>query len=312
MLGGYAHMITWSDNYLMGVERLDEEHRQLFQIAEQILDRMRTRGDEGTARMFVVREGLKYLENYFAQHAIREEAYMRQIQYDGYALHKMLHDDFRKIQLAKYQRIVDSGVCTKEDAWDFIGTGIGWLLEHITTADMAIVGKGILSRPAASVVNAAALENELNLLFAATLNMEADARVVSADYRGEPFGKALCRGFVYSRSGQRSTVISGIERSFLMYVANQLYGDRAQDEIDLVMSTVEMFSAQFWITLARQLAGFSEKIDVVESRFLMQDAVPEELRSMNPVVSLLFTSNKGKFFVSTNSPYMGKLFTKTA
>ena len=34
-----------------------------------------------------------------------------------------------------------------EEILEFIGTGIGWLLEHITTADMAIVGKGVSTEP---------------------------------------------------------------------------------------------------------------------------------------------------------------------
>ena len=39
-------MIAWSDNYLMGIAEFDNEHKKLFQIAEQILNRLRVRGDE--------------------------------------------------------------------------------------------------------------------------------------------------------------------------------------------------------------------------------------------------------------------------
>ena len=34
-------MIAWSDNYLMGIAEFDNEHKKLFQIAEQILNRLR-------------------------------------------------------------------------------------------------------------------------------------------------------------------------------------------------------------------------------------------------------------------------------
>ena len=43
------------------------------------------------------------------------------------------------------------GECSKEEIQDFVGSGIGWLLEHIATADMAIIGKGILAAPAKTV-----------------------------------------------------------------------------------------------------------------------------------------------------------------
>ena len=300
-------MIEWDDSYQMGIEAFDSAHRQLFKVSEQILEKLRARGEEGSTRLFLVREGLNYLEGYFANHAAQEEAYMRSIQFEGYALHKMLHDDFQRNQMAKYQRIVDSGACSKEDAWDFIGSGIGWLLEHITTADMAIVGKGFLCRPVPRQADLSTLEREVNQLLTATLNIEANAKIVSTQYAGESIGKAVCQRFVYRLGDQESTVISGIERSFLLDVARRLYGSGVEDEMDLVLSTLETFSASFWLTLSRQLTGIQEKIDIRESRFLMAGDLPEALRHLDPTYSILFTSAKGKFFVAANSKSLGLL-----
>lgn len=117
-------MITWSDNYLMGIEQFDQEHKQIFKLAGQILERMRTWDNEKRVRMFVMREAIIYLNDYFQNHVRAEEAYMREIGYAGYAMHKALHDDFRKRELEKYRRVVDSGECRREDIQDFIGTGI--------------------------------------------------------------------------------------------------------------------------------------------------------------------------------------------
>lgn len=116
-------MITWSDNYLMGIEQFDQEHKQIFKLAGQILERMRTWDNEKRVRMFVMREAIIYLNDYFQNHVRAEEAYMREIGYAGYAMHKALHDDFRKRELEKYRRVVDSGECRREDIQDFIGTG---------------------------------------------------------------------------------------------------------------------------------------------------------------------------------------------
>ena len=151
-------MLTWSDNYIMGIDQFDQEHQQLFRLAEQVIQRMRERSDEANMRMFVIREAVTYINSYFDRHAQAEEAYMRRIGYDGYGMHKKLHDDFHSIQMVKYQKIIENGQCNKDDVWDFIGSGIGWLLEHIATADMAIVGKGILVQTDAINVNEAALE----------------------------------------------------------------------------------------------------------------------------------------------------------
>ena len=71
--------------------------------------------------------------------------------------------------------------------------------------------------------------------------------------------------------------------------------------MDLVLSTLEIFGAQFWITLSRQLTGDPSKIDIKNNNFLIRTRVQEELKSMNPTTSVLFTSDKGKFFVSCDS-----------
>ena len=294
-------MLIWNENYLMGVEELDNDHRHMFQIAEQILNRVRERSDDPAMRIFIIREGLKYLHGYFFRHAAQEEAYMRKIGYEGYALHKMQHDDFQKIQMAKYQKIVASGTCSKEDVWDFIGSGVGWLLEHIATADMAIVGKGVLQKTVAADASVATLENEINLLCIATLNINAYVKVVNTNYTGESFGKAVCQKIVYEKDGQETTVISGVERSFILYVAKMLYGGSVEDEMDLILSTLEVFGAQFWITLSRQLTGSSSMITIKENHFIMGGTLQEELQKLEPAISVLFTSGKGQFFLSSSS-----------
>ena len=117
-------MIRWNDNYITGIEKLDKEHQQLFQMADQVLNKLRERGDEANYRIFLVRETLTYITSYFERHAKAEEEYMRKIGYTGYTLHKMLHDEFCNIQLKKYQDIVKRGECSKEEIQDFIGSGI--------------------------------------------------------------------------------------------------------------------------------------------------------------------------------------------
>ena len=49
-------MIRWNDNYITGIEKLDKEHQQLFQMADQVLNKLRERGDEANYRIFLVEE----------------------------------------------------------------------------------------------------------------------------------------------------------------------------------------------------------------------------------------------------------------
>lgn len=299
-------MIGWNEHIIMGIPELDEEHRQLFRLAGWILEIVHAPDGHETVYMPALRQGLNELMSCFSQHAAREEAYMRKLHWEGYALHKMLHDDFRSTQMAKYRQIVERDVCNKEEVWDFIGSEIGWLLEHIAAEDLAIVGKSVLSQPADHGLALAVVEDAVNRLLSATLNMEVNAMVADHHYEGEPLGEMICQRIVYRRAWRKSVVVCGMERSFVERMAQRLYGNALGNEADLILSTVEMFSAQFWITLNRQLTGLDDNIDVCESRFLLESSLPEELGKLEPSISLLFTSAQGKFFVATNSRCIGK------
>ena len=134
--------VSWSEHYTMGIPEIDEDHKHLFRIAEKLVNTVESpNGMNEWSRMFVVREGVKYLKNYFLEHASREEEYMRRIGYADYVTHKRLHDEFQYVQMARFEEIIERGNCSRDEVFDFVGVGIGWLLEHISTADMAIVGR---------------------------------------------------------------------------------------------------------------------------------------------------------------------------
>lgn len=293
----------WIDDYLMGIEEIDNDHKKLFKIAQKAVVLMREKDNDANSRMFTIREMLTFLKNYFPAHAHREEVYMRQIGYDGYAYHKMLHDEFINIQLEKYQKIVESNECSKEEIWDFIGSGIGWLMEHVATADMAIVGKGVLSQPKQSCLNESAFEEEVNRMFTSTLNMEINAKIINTNYRGEHFGKAVHQKMILQVNSKERVVISGIEQSFLIAVAKMIYGDTVENEMDLILSTLQVFGANFWRTLAQRFLEPADELFVRESSIIVTGTLSEELNKMQPTNSILFTSDMGKFFVTTDAEF---------
>lgn len=293
--------IKWKEHYIMGLEEIDNDHKQLFRIAGKIIDTVNDAdGMNEKTMLFLVREGVKYLKNYFAEHAIREEAYMRQIGYSDYLTHKRLHDEFQMVQLAKFENVISRGACTKEEVLDFVGIGIGWLLEHITTADMAIVGKGVLCLPRAQEFNAEVLEQEINMLFIATLNLEVNAKICNANYGGEHFGEAVYQKSIYRKNKEQLVVVSGIEKKFLIRVAKLIYGEEMADEDALFFSTFEIFGASFWRTLGDRLVKQKEEVEFQESHFLTQRQVQEMYEERLPIISILFESEQGKFFVSSD------------
>lgn len=107
-------MIKWSKNYLMGIDKFDEEHKELFRISDQIYNKVMERGDDAKYRLFLMKETLEYMLRYFKRHAKSEEIYMREIGYAGYEFHKMLHDEFYNMLLKKNADIVKRNECSKK------------------------------------------------------------------------------------------------------------------------------------------------------------------------------------------------------
>ena len=297
---GDDKMIKWSKNYLMGIDKLDEEHKELFRISDQIYNKVMERGDDAKYRLFLMNETLEYMLRYFKRHAKSEEIYMREIGYAGYEFHKMLHDEFYNMLLKKKADIVKRNECSKKEIAELVGDGIGWLLEHITTEDMAIVGKGISAISSYNSDFEEQLKNVINTNLISFLNVAANVKIINRNYQGENFGKVICQKMVYNLGSRQIVVISGIEKTFLIRVAEMIYGIDIEDEMDLVLYSMQTFGANFWSSIGQYFVGNHDLLSLSSNSFIIARSIPEELDMLKPEKSLLFDSDMGKFFIATN------------
>ena len=297
---GDDKMIKWSKNYLMGIDKLDEEHKELFRISDQIYNKVMERGDDTKYRLFLMKETLEYMLRYFKRHAKSEEIYMREIGYAGYEFHKMLHDEFYNMLLKKKADIVKRNECSKKEIAELVGDGIGWLLEHITTEDMAIVGKGISAISSYNSDFEEQLKNVINTNLISFLNVAANVKIINRNYQGENFGKVICQKMVYNLGSRQIVVISGIEKTFLIRVAEMIYGIDIEDEMDLVLYSMQTFGANFWRSIGQYFVGNHDLLSLSSNSFIIARSIPEELDMLKPEKSLLFDSDRGKFFIASN------------
>lgn len=293
-------MIKWSKNYLMGIDKLDEEHKELFRISDQIYNKVMERGDDAKYRLFLMNETLEYMLRYFKRHAKSEEIYMREIGYAGYEFHKMLHDELYNMLLKKKADIVKRNECSKKEIAELVGDGIGWLLEHIITEDMAIVGKGISAISSYNSDFEEQLKNVINTNLISFLNVTANVKIINRNYQGEDFGKVICQKMVYNLGSRQIVVISGIEKTFLIRVAEMIYGTDIEDEVDLVLYSMQTFGANFWRSIGQYFVGNHDLLSLSSNSFIIARSIPEELDMLKPEKSLLFDSDMGKFFIATN------------
>ena len=297
---GDDKLIKWSKNYLMGIDKLDEEHKELFRISDQIYNKVMERGDDAKYRLFLMNETLEYMLRYFKRHAKSEEIYMREIGYAGYEFHKMLHDEFYNMLLKKKADIVKRNECSKKEIAEIVGDGIGWLLEHIITEDMAIVGKGISAISSYNSDFEEQLKNVINTNLISFLNVAANVKIINRNYQGEDFGKVICQKMVYNLGSRQIVVISGIEKTFLIRVAEMIYGIDIEDEMDLVLYSMQTFGANFWRSIGQYFVGNHDLLSLSSNSFIIARSIPEELDMLKPEKSLLFDSDMGKFFIDTN------------
>lgn len=120
--------IEWSPTYLLKIPKIDSQHRQLFDI----LNELHESGTSGDSRE-AVREALKRLIGYTIYHFSTEETLMRSYGYQDYPQHKTEHDNLRdRVMVLEEAGKSDTGV-EIEELTGFLKT---WLSQHILRTDM--------------------------------------------------------------------------------------------------------------------------------------------------------------------------------
>ena len=132
------------------------------------------------------------------------------------------------------------------------------------------------------------------------LNVAANVKIINRNYQGEDFGKVICQKMVYNLGSRQIVVISGIEKTFLIRVAEMIYGTDIEDEMDLVLYSMQTFGANFWRAIGQYFVGNHDLLSLSSNSFIIARSIPEELDMLKPEKSLLFDSDMGKFFKATN------------
>jgi hemerythrin len=117
---------TWLDEYKIGDEAIDNQHRYLFDLANQIVDPL---NDAQKTHMNVLA-----LYHYVREHFKDEESLMKLSHYPDYKAHVKEHE-----MLTQRLTEISTGIITGEISPDYIMSFMStWLLDHILGKDMLI------------------------------------------------------------------------------------------------------------------------------------------------------------------------------
>jgi len=127
--------IMWREALRIGVDNIDEQHEGLFKKALELLDAVNSTGEERKQKCISI---ILFLKDYAIRHFADEEAYQESIGYKDFALHKKIHDEFKKDIGVQEKLLVESDFADKV-VKEFTGMLIAWLLYHVSDADQRIV-----------------------------------------------------------------------------------------------------------------------------------------------------------------------------
>jgi hemerythrin len=123
-------MFQWKPEYSVGYAQIDEQHKRLFELADELHDAMIA----GKAKQ-ILGKTLGSLIAYTKAHFATEERLMRAYQYPDYAKHKAAHDELTA-QVVKFEKeFQGAGLATTLTLLPFLRA---WLIHHIGETDRKI------------------------------------------------------------------------------------------------------------------------------------------------------------------------------
>ena len=129
-----TNVLKWDDYYSIGNEKIDEQHRGLFDLVNSLI----TSCDDGSDTE-TIKKTLLFLVDYTLQHFNDEETMQRECNYPEYENHKKLHDDFKIVVVDLVHRFSETG-SSSELGKDIKKIVINWLFKHIMNEDKKISG----------------------------------------------------------------------------------------------------------------------------------------------------------------------------
>jgi len=119
--------IFWSDDYLVGEKELDDQHKSLFVLMNDLVKLFES--EEAHKEFF---NKLNQLVKYAEKHFVCEEKYMEKIQYPQKKAHQRKHE----LLVRRIFDLNNKNVKTNYETLDLIKFLRDWLCVHIKQEDM--------------------------------------------------------------------------------------------------------------------------------------------------------------------------------
>lgn len=128
--------MLWKDRYNLGVELIDEQHRELFNRVHEFLQILRS-PVAWEERVEKVNETLTFMKDYVVTHFHDEEELQKEINYPEFDSHKKLHIDMVSYVATVAEQYEREGY-DENLMQQFAGKLLTWLIHHVAAEDQKI------------------------------------------------------------------------------------------------------------------------------------------------------------------------------
>lgn len=120
-------VMEWSDKLDIGVEKMNDQHKNLLSIMNCLHDAFEAKKPFETQQSLLAELGAATVA-----HFSEEEAYMEKIEFSGITVHKAIHADLLA-SFSEHQEIAQNSQALDEKLFTFLRL---WLTAHIMSIDV--------------------------------------------------------------------------------------------------------------------------------------------------------------------------------
>ncbi len=282
----------WRDEYEIGVDIIDKEHRRIFKIINKLF----AFREEEKDSQWTCQEGIKYFKGHAMKHFADEEAYMASIDYEGLEQHKRIHKDFRENILPSLEQELKQTDYAPDAVDHFLGVCAGWLIGHTLTEDQAIVGEhmSIWEHLLPSEELAAVKKVIVQLVFD-MFHLESQA--ISDAYGGEKFGKGVYYRLVYgtNQGEKKQEVIMAFEEKLLINTVGKILGLQT-NKLDSMLINAARYTARQFVGRVMEHLPEVKAYELKEENLLSYEQFRKIFKREKPQISLLFNTGGAGYF----------------
>ena len=122
--------VYWTNDLSVGVEEIDDQHKELFNQVNKLLEACESRKNLNE----VERDLLTFMNEYVVHHFEDEENLMRRHDYPDYTNHLAAHNQFEK-KMEEFSQKFEQASFERKMLTDFNYAVVDWFSEHIHRVD---------------------------------------------------------------------------------------------------------------------------------------------------------------------------------